>query len=66
MRVYQKGGEAKNRLIDYTAFVNALRLPLEGRRLDIVKQSYDQIGGGCGGGRGRRRRRTPPTLRWIG
>ena len=49
MRVYQKGGESKNRLIDYTAFVNALRLPLEGRRLDIVKQSYDQIGGGAGG-----------------
>jgi len=46
MRVYQKGGEEKNRLIDYTAFVNALRIPLCGRRLDIVKQAYCQIGGG--------------------
>lgn len=32
MRVYQKGGSEKNRLIDYVAFVNALRVPLEGRR----------------------------------
>jgi len=46
MRVYQKGGEEKNRLIDYTTFVNALRLPLTGRRLEIVKQAYGQIGGG--------------------
>lgn len=46
MRVYQKGGTEKNRLIDYVAFVNALRLPLEGRRKDIVKQAFDQIGGG--------------------
>jgi hypothetical protein len=37
MRVYQKGGEEKNRLIDYGAFVNALRIPLAGRRLEIVK-----------------------------
>ena len=46
MRVYQKGGTEKNRLIDYVSFVNALRLPLEGRRLEVVKQAFDQIGGG--------------------
>jgi len=37
MRVYQKGGEEKNRLIDYVAFVCALRIPLAGRRLAVVK-----------------------------
>lgn len=46
MRVYQKGGDEKNRLIDYVAWVNALRLPLEGRRKEIVRQAFDRIGGG--------------------
>jgi len=46
MRVYQKGGTEKCRLIDYAAFVSALRIPLEGRRLAVVKQAFDQIGGG--------------------
>ena len=33
------------RLIDYTAFINGLRVPLEGRRLGIVNQVWVRIAG---------------------
>jgi hypothetical protein len=33
------------RLIDYTAFVNGLRLPLTGRRLGAVEQVWGRIAG---------------------
>ena len=42
MRHYNKGDE-KNPLIDYMAFVNALRLPLKDRRLGIAKEAFAKI-----------------------
>lgn len=35
--------EPKNRLVDYEAFIKMLRLPLTGRRLDIVKDAFCKI-----------------------
>ena len=45
MKFYNRG-EEKNKLIDYAAFVRGLRLPLAGRRLDMVKQAFAKIAGG--------------------
>ena len=42
--VSSKSG-VKDRLIDYTAFVNGLRIPLTGRRLDIIQQVWARIAG---------------------
>jgi hypothetical protein len=35
--------EPQNRLVDYESFVKMLRLPLTGRRLDIVKEAFSKI-----------------------
>jgi hypothetical protein len=35
--------EPQNRLVDYESFVKMLRLPLTGRRLDIVKEAFCKI-----------------------
>ena len=37
--------DVKDRLIDYTAFVNGLRIPLTGRRLDIIQDVWVRIAG---------------------
>jgi len=42
MRFYNKGSE-KCPLVDYGAFVNALRLPLKDRRLGMVKGAFAKI-----------------------
>ena len=42
MRHYNKA-EGRVHLVDYAAFVNGLRLPLEGRRLNIVRLAFSKI-----------------------
>ncbi len=37
--------DVKDRLIDYTAFVNGLRIPLTGRRLEIIQDVWVKIAG---------------------
>jgi|TARA_B110001450_G_C17494256_1_gene429646 hypothetical protein len=37
--------DVKDRLIDYTAFVQGLRLPLTGRRLEIIQDVWVRIAG---------------------
>ena len=36
MKFYNMGTD-RNPLVDYTAFVNGLRIPLEGKRLGVVE-----------------------------
>lgn len=43
MRTYNKGGDHRVKLIDYTTFVASLRLPLEGRRAEIVCDAFRTI-----------------------
>ena len=42
MRHYNKGTE-RQPLVDYKAFVNGLRLPLEGTRMAVVKEAFCKI-----------------------
>jgi hypothetical protein len=37
--------DVTHRLIDYTAFINGLRVPLEGRRQGIIDQVWTRIAG---------------------
>ena len=37
--------EPQNRLVDYEAFVKMMRLPLKGRRHDIVREAFGKITG---------------------
>lgn len=37
--------DVKDRLIDYAAFVKGLRIPLTGRRLDIIQDVWVKIAG---------------------
>ena len=37
--------DVKDRLIDYSAFVQGLRIPLTGRRLDIIQDVWVRIAG---------------------
>jgi hypothetical protein len=45
MKYHNKSGrdEPANRLIDYEACVNMMRLPLKGRRLEIVQEAFAKI-----------------------
>ena len=46
MKFYNKGTE-RNPLVDYSAFVNGLRIPLEGKRLGVVRQAFDKMSNGA-------------------
>ena len=43
MRHFNRGGSEKCPMIDYCAFINALRVPLDGPRLDCVKEAFAKI-----------------------
>jgi hypothetical protein len=43
MKFYNCSNSHKVKMIDYQGFVNGLRLPLEGRRLGIVKEAFSKV-----------------------
>ena len=46
MKCYNAGVNDRHRRMDYAAWVEDLRLPLEGRRLQITNAAFDRLGGG--------------------
>jgi len=48
MKHHNVGKSDRHRLIDYTAFVNGLRVPLEDARCKIVEESFKKIVGDSG------------------
>jgi hypothetical protein len=43
MKFYNCSNDHRVKMIDYQGFVNGLRLPLEGRRLGIVKEAFCKV-----------------------
>ena len=46
MKAYNANDSARHRLMKYRDWVHDLRVPLEGRRLDIVNNAFKNISGG--------------------
>ena len=46
MKAYNAGPNDRHRLIKYADWIRDLRVPLEGRRKEIVNQAFDKIA--CG------------------
>jgi hypothetical protein len=43
MSAHNRSDNSRVRLVDYASFVASLRLPLEGRRAEIVKDVFSSI-----------------------